>query len=642
LNLELATSLRFSKYTVPRLLSLVFISISSYAQLDIVPIQRVHSNNKTINARTESLTPIALPFWDDFSVTISKGYYPNNQRWENSESVWVNSGVGIHSPSLNVATFDGYDSLGKPYSLNAILAKGFADKLTSAPLKLGDVAASDRATVYISFFYQFTGNGDPPEPGDALSLWFKNNKGQWIVKWSIENNGNLKPDEFIQIILPLSGDEFFHNDFQFRFQNFGRLSGPYDTWNIDYLYVNKGRTSADTSFPDRSITTVLTTLFSGYYSVPYRHLFQNPNVLSKPSFDAYNLSIGNQQPINHFSSAEILSFQKKNLMDTRALSLDNAVSDGSLTGGQRKTISLVNLPTIADLTQGADSVLIKIKASLTTKDNLPLSNNGDYNPIIYSPIDFRSNDTIFTTYTSSTYYAYDDGIAEYGANITGSGTQLAYQFDMKTTQADTIVAVDLFFPKFGDDSNHTINLHIIGSIDGSQTSYLFQQNVTVQRKNRNTENVFMRVSMPVGVPVKTKFYVGWKLNTSAAIPIGLDSNNDSGNKIFVNSKGVWEQNLILKGSLMIRPVFGHAQSTITAVEDLAMQRPYPNPTQRNFYLPPSAQQIQVYNSSGSVVSIEETEHFNRKEITLLNPSRGLYVVRYYDHSWHTEKIMVQP
>ena len=343
-------------YTISRLLSLVFISIGSYAQLEIVPIDRFHSSIENKNARTASLTPIALPFWDDFSVNISKNYYPNNQLWENSESIWVNSGVGINPPSLNVATFDGYDSLGKPYSLNAILAKGFADKLTSAPLKLGDVASSERASVYISFFYQFTGNGDPPEPGDALSLWFKNNKGQWSVAWSIENNGNLKPDQFIQIILPISGDEFFHNDFQFRFQNFGRLSGPYDTWNIDYLYVNKGRTSSDNSFPDRSITTLLTTLFGGYFSVPYRHLFLNPNVLSKPSFDAYNLSIGNQQPINHFSSAEITSFQKKNLIDTRIISLDNAVSDGSLTGGQRKTISLVNLPTITDLTQGADSV----------------------------------------------------------------------------------------------------------------------------------------------------------------------------------------------------------------------------------------------------------------------------------------------
>jgi hypothetical protein len=261
---------------------------------------------------------------------------------------------------------------------------------------------------------------------------------------------------------------------------------------------------------------------------------------------------------------------------------------------------------------------------------------------IFSPIDFRKNDSTKTSFIISNFYAYDDGVAEYGANITGAGTQLAYQFDMSTNKEDTIVGIDLFFPKFGDETNQNIQLHILGALTGNQSDYLFQKIIPVVRSNRNDKTIFKRDSIPGGVVVKNTFYIGWKLTSAAEIPIGLDANNDSGDKIFVNSSGSWIQNKTLKGSLMIRPVFGKPKDLTTSVTESVSAKPFPNPTQQRFFLPIEAKEIQLYTVTGSSVSFEQTDGFDHKEITISHPVPGLYLVRYFNQVWHTEKIMVAP
>jgi hypothetical protein len=181
-------------------------SIECFGQLEIVPILRsLPPNSTNKSARTTGVNPLPLPFWDDFSVGISKGYYPNEKFWVKSESVWVNSGTGINPPSLNVATFDGYDATGKPHSVN-LLDKGLADSLTSQPLKLNDVARPIEVPIFISFYYQATGNGEAPDGGDVLSLLFKDNKGKWNEVWNSDENKNLDPNKFTKKILPVPTD----------------------------------------------------------------------------------------------------------------------------------------------------------------------------------------------------------------------------------------------------------------------------------------------------------------------------------------------------------------------------------------------------------------------------------------------------
>ena len=164
-----------------------------WAQLVRVPI--VHTapaKKKNPSARTTSLPPMELPFWDDFSFNNSP-YYANETLWENCNSVWVNLGVGINPPTLKVATFDGLDSLGRPYSVNDVSAKGYADKMTSRPLRMDLITGSQRDSAFIFFMYEYQGFAEAPDPGDKLSLWFKDNYKIWRNVWSITYN-NLSND----------------------------------------------------------------------------------------------------------------------------------------------------------------------------------------------------------------------------------------------------------------------------------------------------------------------------------------------------------------------------------------------------------------------------------------------------------------
>ena len=88
---------------------------------------------------------------------------------------------------------------------------------------------------------------------------------------TIRTISSFQKDEFYDTLLKVDGDRFFHENFQFRFMNYGRLSGPYDTWNIDYVYLNKNRTPNDRYLPDRTIISSLTNLFNDYRAVPYDH-----------------------------------------------------------------------------------------------------------------------------------------------------------------------------------------------------------------------------------------------------------------------------------------------------------------------------------------------------------------------------------
>ncbi len=105
---------------------------------------------------------------------------------------------------------------------------------------------------------------------------------------TIRTISSFQKNEFYDTLLKVDGDRFFHENFQFRFMNYGRLSGPYDTWNIDYVYLNKNRTPDDRYLPDRTIISSLTNLFNDYRAVPYDHFLLGKSI-SHPTYDVFNV-----------------------------------------------------------------------------------------------------------------------------------------------------------------------------------------------------------------------------------------------------------------------------------------------------------------------------------------------------------------
>ena len=143
------------------IIPILLVTHVSLAQLQVVPVQRADIESpvlksQRLSARTKETPPLSLPFFDDFSKTYQQ-LYADTGRWENSFSTWINDGMGIHPPTINVATFDGFDSAGLAYSPNEVLLTGYTDTLTSNPIDLSEAAVSiaERPTVYLSFLYQW-------------------------------------------------------------------------------------------------------------------------------------------------------------------------------------------------------------------------------------------------------------------------------------------------------------------------------------------------------------------------------------------------------------------------------------------------------------------------------------------------------
>lgn len=619
-----------------------FLSLSLSAQIIEFPLGGMSSHPKSKTTSRTNATGILLPFWDDFSYTDTLGYV-DEKKWMYGKSAFLNSGVGILPPSKNVATLDGVDSLGKPYNLNNNLAKGLADKLVSVPIQLDQVATGDRSSVYLSFFYQVQGRGEAPDAGDQLLVSFLNASGKWETVSTLENNTSLAPDVFYQILIPVTGDQFYHPAFQFRIQNFARLSGPYDTWNIDYVYLNSGRSPADTSYPDRTISTPPTSLFTDYYAIPIRHFLQNPGgILVKPTVTLFNMRTGNLQPFDYSTEARITTHVGA-LTNTQKIPLDQTQDPGTLLQGLNfLNLTVGKLPPTSAFNPAADSIDVKFRFSMSTKDNVLPANNGDFDPAKYGNIDFRVNDTIRSRYNLSTYYAYDDGIAEYGAGLNQTGSYLAFKYLFKSATPDTLVYVDIYFPQFGDNSNQSIQLEVRSNLTDAASSILYRQTVQVQR---NTRNKFSRYKIDPAVVIKGDFYVGWKQLSSASIPVGLDKNTNNANKMFYNTTGTWTQNTLVNGSMMIRPGFGRplGSGPVTGLESSRIIPVYPNPNRGQFYLPAGAEQIQVIDLLGRPVGLETSANDQAIAVWLSSPTHGLVVVRYlFLGKAVSQKVMVLP
>jgi hypothetical protein len=592
----------------------------------------------TIGERTRQIEPLTLPFWDDFTKTF--GMYPDTSLWNNSFTVWVSDGMAINAPTLNVVTFNGVDSIGKAYSPNDNKLTGFTDSLVSARINLSaggtkPVAVAERSSVFLSFFYQWRGNGEAPDKEDYLQLEFRNDQNAWVPVLTIRPLDTFTRDKFYTAIVPVAGDQYFHDAFQFRLRTFGRLAGPFDTWNVDYVYLNKGRTIDDVFFPDRAISSQLGPLFGEYRAMPRYHLLSETQI-TPPYFEIQNLRNG---PIP-------LNFSTDGFFASSTFGADTISSPPYQTQLSKKTpiflttnvldpleharIRLDTLPDFADANQfqpDADSTLIRLTVALQTGDNDPIT--GDYTPN-YEPIRFTRNDTITAEYVLSNYYAYDDGKAEYSAGLLSPGDQVAYKFTLPAGLNDTLKLLqsfDIYFPPFGITSNQTVEFTIYFNDNGLPGDIgLRVPLVSITDKGVDR---FQRIKFLPPLQIQDSvFYISWREPVSGRMHVGLDISNDTGDKIFVNTTGSWRQNTQVKGSLMIRPVFatGRVEDQV-GVEDEVEFTLYPNPTTGNFVLSGHPDAVDIHSITGQRVSFT-TEADEQKTLVQLNAPAGLYIVRY--------------
>ena len=607
------------------------------AQLLEFPLEKKPEPKKNSAARTLAITPVSLPFWDDFSFT-DQGHAVDSL-WLNNDKVFVSSGQATNIPTLNIATFDGLDKTGVPYSPSPSdnLDFGYRDTLESQPIKMSEVSVAYRNNVFLSFFYQGGGNGEPPDPNDFLRLEFKNSTNTWETVLTLRADGDFDPSIFYDTLVRINQSRFYHDDFRFRFISFGRKSGRYDAWNLDYIYLNvRNSYDMNTSISDRAMTKPLTSVLGEYFSVPFNHFVSNPTAnFTKPFFELNNLKDTTfAQVVNYTSYFKITNYTNGTGTDSFNGVLDFEEGIGALPSLSRSTYQLKNLPAVSNFDVAADSASVSVKVGFNSGDN-------DYDYYSrYEPIEFRVNDTIAHIFKLNNYYSYDDGEAEYAAGLTTAGNYLAYQFIMKTPDKDTLSHVSFHFPYVAGSGASNMDVYIFDDQGGKPGNVLFEQNFEVIRK---ANNEFITTALFEGVVVKDTFYIGYREPVSARVRIGLDKSNDATEQMFFRATegGVWSNNWI-NGSLMIRPHFGKPGLVNSVHQETNPVVFYPNPNAGEFYMKGSAERLHIFNITGQPVDFRVEEWGDEKKINLNAASRGLYLVRYLSSGkFFTEKIIVR-
>ena len=598
----------------------------------------VKSVYNTQENATQAIDTLSLPFWDDFSTS---SWTPDSSLWLYGEHVNVNPGKGLRPPSLNVATFDGTNKFGVPYS--PLDQRGLADSLVSQPIDLSNIDASLQNTVYLSFFWQKKGNGEIPEKEDSIRLQFRNASGVWVTQWSAVGGDTTQTQNFKQELIQVSAGSMQHAGFQFRFQSFGKLTGGYDNWHIDYVLLRTRRSSDDTFYRDRTLSTVPTSIFKDFRAIPFEHYCASAaNFIDSTSVWGFSLEPPVGFPASIRFGAQIINTETGAVIDE----MNNTSEDGLVFNGQQFiNIEANAIDTTALLTAKNDQALdITTKFFIRTKDSLLfdfINPMGD--SVFFNTIDLTVNDTATAQVSLGTHYAYDDGQAEAGAGVNRLNGQLAYLFLLP--QQDTLTAIDIYFPNTeSDQSNENLRLSVWRKLMPEEQRIHAQ---TVFLTASDTLDQFVRFPLSRALLVSDSLFIGFQQLGETPIVVGLDKNGDSGDKMYFNTSGIWQANSAVTGNLMMRPVFGSTDDVITSTPEppvTAQIQIYPNPvTDRRLNLRGPVQsiiKIEVWDLQGRYVPI--TFDKSHKLIEFSGVESGVYLIRIQtNRNVLTEKVIIR-
>ncbi|MEI8136812.1 MAG: hypothetical protein WCH21_05750, partial [Bacteroidota bacterium] len=263
---------------------------------------KTNSNNEDFSSKYNRTSSLTLPFKDDFNYAPYLAY-PIQSLWSDS-STYVNTGFPIAPLSIGVATFDGLNKYGYPYTPNLVnfATSQPADALTSKDINLTFLPSD---SIALTFYYQARGNGDSPEITDSLLLdYYKPKQNKWQKVWYQRGNANSSTNDtvfkrgFIRVI----DTAFLHDGFKFRFRNMATTAGDFDHWHLDYVFLDKNRNFiADTNYYDFAFGYVPTPFLKEYSSMPWRQ-YDTSDMVTKNSVFIRNNGIlnGNLTYTNNF------------------------------------------------------------------------------------------------------------------------------------------------------------------------------------------------------------------------------------------------------------------------------------------------------------------------------------------------------
>ncbi len=587
-------------------------------------------------ARTKA-TPLQLPFFDDFSATALTP----------TDSLWINGGVIVNNqfvtnpPSKGVVTFDGLSFSGKPYLFDNTIIQAPADTLTSRPIDLSGMSAT--SNVVLSFYWQPQGLGERPDPGDSLVLQFKS-AGDWRTVWSQRGNA---PQAFMKdTAIAITNSLFLHNAFQFRFRMYGRPSGLYDVWHLDYVYLDKGRdpnrkeTLANgqivnnpyqRSIRDLTVSRTPKSLLKRYTAMPFEQFNVNPerelvtgdtmvvNYIFNWGFNFVPLKYTITDLTNHNT---LFSYQRPDPKDPEGTAPPQVNARVPL---------LLHVPIPANTVSAENR-----PRTLKTTFSIQPPSQGE----VIKGVDLRVNDTISAFTVLDDYYAYDDGSAEYGIYMTQRLGQVAVRYVLNKPSA--ITSVKMYFTKLQQNlAGQTFVLKIWKKLDNQAESVLFQRSYPVRYTDTlnkfSTYTLLDRDNLETSVAVSDTFYIGWQQPVGDNIIFGYDTNTDSKGQQFFNITGDnsaqnWKAANQQAGSIMVRPVFGKVPLAVEESPEekpitLSTDRIFPNPTsglvQWEF---PGVRSVKVSDVLGRPVATLTSKDAAINSVNLSGLPDGMYLI----------------
>ncbi len=586
------------------------------AQEKVVPLQvngevaRAWKHPSTAKSLLAADT-LSLPFLDDFSgVSV----YPDPHLWSDS-NVYINGTYGVAPLTLGVATFDAVDKRGQLYP-EAFHLPFIADHLTSRPI---DLDYPPSANIYLSFFYQAKGIADPPERDDSLclDLWAPLQQ-RWITLWQ-QGGDTLSPDTvkpFRPVILPVNDTAFLHKGFRFRFRNYASISPPQsdpgavsncDHWNIDYVLLDRNRFPHDTVMHDVAMAAPLHSLLNTYQAMPWQQFRET-----------FLSEMGDYLPITYRNNDTVV----RNV--TRQFVIEDLYSG---TIAHQYTGGATNMPPLTTTnynstliytykSEAPDSVIFRIRSYLISDD-----------------FDPKVNDTVTYYQVFKNYFAYDDGSAEAGYGLSGTGTSnTAVAIRYHSYRQDTLRGIRFYFNEAFEQANNTSFNIGVWNNDLDNPGDLLSMRYGVLPTFTDSLNRFVEyrfdslIILPEG-----DFYVGWKQNSEVFLNIGFDLNLDNSDKVRFQFNGQWWPSSI-KGTIMLRPVLGAGDVITSAPLPAVAAQPawkvYPLPAGDHLRIdyggtPPADAEYYLFDLSGRLVM----QHHGYTDRLSLPPLRnGLYLL----------------
>jgi hypothetical protein len=476
-----------------------------------------------------------------------------------------------------VVTLDGLDADGYPYAFNGVDEHGWADTLTSREIYLGGLTANDEVT--LSFWYQGGGIGNAPDADeDTLIVEFKSIGADGEVFWTrMWEQVGVDTDTFTQVVIPIVDGIHLHNNFQFRFQNYGTMMGNADLWHIDYVYVAENGITGN-PIEELAFQYPPFTLLRSFSAMPWTHYSDNPEFHINDTLVVGHTNFG-MGPNNQENTG--ISIQ---LQDLEPIAFENEfIQNVSVSEGPFSTEYMADLLDA----QGVPASILFNPASSDTTAIFEVSLWENEVGYYTNQSAVYDNDSIGFSQVFTDYYAYDDGTAEKAYALEATGGQLAVRYPLAIP--DTLDGLLIHFTPFYDNAElETFVLKVWADdagVPGEQVDTMYQ----FHSPQYFTEgyDLFAYYAYDNPVPVSGIIHVGFIQQNVDRLNIGLDknSNANAGNLHYKLGPGSNWLASEIPGSVMIHPVLRAGKvlpSSIDVIETVAYgeisSELYPNPT----------------------------------------------------------------